>query len=160
MKPLQDIAVVWSNETGRGEWYIEQSDIALNNALYSTVMVSLFTDRLAPLEPSINEKNSAIGKVPGDRRGWWGDMIRDEPVGSRLWQLKRAIKVDQISIVLTAQDMIYEALQWMINDGLVDHIDVDVKWKSGNLLQFSINLVEPHSNTPQQLLFSWVWEGI
>lgn len=160
MKPLQDITVVWDNKTGCGEWQIEDNDFVLNNALYSAVMVSLFTDRLAPLEPSLNEKDSAIGKVTGDRRGWWGDMLRDESMGSRLWQLKRAIKADQSSIILTAQDMIYEALQWMMNDGLVDHIDVDVQWVKNGILQFSINLTEPQLNTSQQFLFSWIWEGV
>lgn len=90
-----DIAVVWDNDLGQGNWQVLNNDLVLDNALHSAVMVSLFTDRLAPLEPSADEARSAIGKVDGDRRGWWGDMLRDESMGSRLWQLRRAVKVDQ-----------------------------------------------------------------
>ncbi|AYN86305.1 phage GP46 family protein [Commensalibacter melissae] len=160
MRPVQDISITWNNKTGKGEWSILDNDIKLDNALFSAVMVSLFTDRLAPLEPSFTEKKSNIGKVSGDRRGWWGDIFRDEPMGSRLWQLRRAVKTDQYSVTLSAQDMIYESLQWMVNDGLVANIDVNVQWVKTGLLQFSINLTEPQSDTPQQFLFSWVWEGI
>lgn len=160
MTEIKDIGVVWSNETGKGEWHIENGDIALDHAIYSSVMVSLFTDRVAPLEPSQSEKSAAIGKVDGDRRGWWGDMLRTEPIGSRLWQLKRAVKADKNSIIDSAQDMIYEALSWMVESGLVDSMNADVKWVQSGLLQFSIQLTEPRQYSPKTFLFSWAWEGV
>ncbi|CAI3953320.1 Mu-like prophage protein gp46 (gp46) [Commensalibacter communis] len=160
MTEIKDIGIVWYNETGKGEWHVENGDIATDYAIYSAVMVSLFSDRVAPLEPSQHEKNAAIGKVDGDRRGWWGDMLRDEPIGSRLWQLKRAIKADRSSVPASAQDMIYEALSWMVESGLVDSMSADVNWVSPGLLQFSIQLKEPKQYSPKNFLFSWAWEGI
>lgn len=160
MTEIKDIGIVWSNETGKGEWHIENGDIATDHAIYSAVMVSLFSDRVAPLEPSQSEKNAAIGKIDGDRRGWWGDMLCTEPIGSRLWQLTRAVKADQNSITTSAQDMIYEALAWMVEDGLVDGLNVEVKWAGSGRLNFSIDLKEPKQNSPKTFLFSWAWEGL
>ncbi|MDI2091632.1 phage GP46 family protein [Commensalibacter oyaizuii] len=160
MSEIRDIGIVWSNETGKGEWMVADGDIALDHGIYSAVMVSLFSDRVAPLEPSNNEKNAAIGKIDGDRRGWWGDALRDEPIGSRLWQLRRAVKADKDSVVLSAQDMIYEALLWMVDDGLVNSITVHVAWVKSDILEFSIELFEPKENSPKTLLFSWAWEGV
>nr|WP_244191863.1 putative phage tail protein [Komagataeibacter swingsii] len=63
-------------------------------------MVSLFTDRVAPVQPTANDVAAGIqsptgapGTVDADPRGWWGDGFSDIPIGSRLWQLRRAIKV-------------------------------------------------------------------
>ncbi|CAI3945670.1 phage GP46 family protein [Commensalibacter papalotli (ex Botero et al. 2024)] len=160
MTEIKDIGIVWSNDTGKGEWHIKNGDIATDHALYSAVMVSLFSDRVAPLEPSQKEKNAAIGKIDGDRRGWWGDMLRTEPIGSRLWQLTRAVKADRTSITALAQDMIYEALSWMTEDGLVNAINVEVSWIKSGLLGFKIELIEPRQYNPKVFLFSWAWEGV
>lgn len=87
-------------------------------------------------------------------------MLRTEPMGSRLWQLKRAVKADKNSIIDSAQDMIYEALSWMVESGLVDSMNADVKWVQSGLLQFSIHLTEPKQYSPKTFLFSWAWEGV
>lgn len=155
-----DIKIYWDNKTGGGEFVIENGDIALDNCLHSAVLVSLFTDRVAPLEPSLTEKKSEIGKVDGDRRGWWGDAYAEEPIGSRLWQLVRGIKADRSSILLSAQDMAIEALTWMVKDGIAASVDVKATWQEKNMIMLNVSIIEPQKNQPTVFLFSWVWEGV
>ncbi|WP_234448239.1 phage GP46 family protein [Komagataeibacter oboediens] len=73
------------------------SDLALDNPLKSAVMVSLFTDRVAPQQPTsddtavgIQSPTGPTGAATADWRGWWGDAFADRPIGSRLWQLRHA----------------------------------------------------------------------
>lgn len=50
-----DIAITWNVRAARGDWPIVSSDLALDNPLKSAVMVSLFTDRVAPQQPSSDD---------------------------------------------------------------------------------------------------------
>ncbi|GBR03114.1 phage GP46 family protein [Gluconobacter cerinus] len=164
-----DIAINWNVLEARGEWAIVSGDLALDNPLRSAVMISLFTDRTAPEQPSASDRQVGI-TPPGnaansgrqDRRGWWGDAGADVPIGSRIWQLRRAIKVGEKAILLELEQIIREALQWLIDDGVVSSIDVATAWSVMNVstAEFSVSLWEPTAAQPQTFLFSWTWEGL
>ncbi|MFT8354119.1 MAG: phage GP46 family protein [Gluconobacter japonicus] len=164
-----DIAIIWNALEARGDWAIVSEDLALDNPLRSAVMVSLFTDRVAPEQPSASDQ--AVGITPPgnaansglrDRRGWWGDAFADLSIGSRLWQLRRAIKVGEKAVLLELEQIIREALDWLIDDGVVSKIDVATAWSmvSANTAEFSVSLWEPTAAQPQTFLFSWAWEGL
>ncbi|AQS84013.1 hypothetical protein A0U92_03645 [Acetobacter aceti] len=164
-----DIAIVWNVAEARGEWPIVSGDLGLDNPLRSAVMVSLFSDRVAPEEPSLQD--SAVGIQPpgnaatsgkNDRRGWWGDAYNDFPIGSRLWQLRRAIKVGEKAVLIELEAIVREALNWLISDGIAARIDVTTAWSvtSASTAEFAISIYEPSAAQPQAFLFSWAWEGL
>ncbi|KXV75547.1 hypothetical protein AD953_06970 [Acetobacter malorum] len=164
-----DVAIVWNNALARGDWSIQNSDLALDNPLRTAIMVSLFTDRVAPealstLDQAVGMKSApdAAGSNHSDRRGWWGDAFAQEPIGSRLWQLQRAIKAGQTSTLREAEAICHEALQWMIDDGVAASVGVTASWASSTTptLQFAVTVTEPGTNATQQFYYSWAWEGL
>ncbi|MBN3866460.1 phage GP46 family protein [Gluconobacter kondonii] len=166
-----DIAIIWNARESRGDWTIVSGDLALDNPLRSAVMVSIFSDRVAPDQSSpadfaiaIQEPGNAAVSGLNDRRGWWGDAYEPDgiPIGSRLWQLRRAIKVGEQTVLLELKDILKECLQWLIDDGVAASIAIQTAWSavSPNTAEFAISVFEPGASTPQTFLFSWAWEGL
>ncbi len=93
--------------------------LASGNDLETAILISLFTDRRASPDDEIPDGTS-------DPRGWWGDLGADVPIGSRLWLLSRAKQTAET--LQRANDYIIEALQWLIDDGVVVKFDVTVEW--------------------------------
>ncbi|AQU87960.1 hypothetical protein B0W47_11310 [Komagataeibacter nataicola] len=164
-----DIAITWNVREARGDWPIVSGDLALDNPLRSAVMVSLFTDRVAPEQPSsadmaagIQSPTGAPGSAGADRRGWWGDAFGDLPIGSRLWQLRRAVMVGTRAIPREIESICTEALQWLVDDGVVRSLAVSAWWSATipTMAEFSVTLTQPGNSTPQTFTFSWAWEGL
>jgi phage gp46-like protein len=119
---MPDISTLW--DTTRGDWRLSGVDLVSGDDLVTPVLMSLFTDREANPDDTLTDGSS-------DPRGWWGD---EGPylIGSRLWLLERAKRTQQT--LSLAQGYIEEALQWMIDDGVVDRFDVTVEWTRHNML--------------------------
>lgn len=164
-----DIALAWDVTRAEGDWVIKNGDLALNSSLRSAVLVSLFTDRVAPETLSaldaavgLSAVSGAAGSATKDIRGWWADAWADTPIGSRLWQLQRAIKSGQTSLPREVEAICYEALQWMVDDGVAQSVVVAAQFSTTNrqAIEFTVTVQEPGRNTPQVFLFSWAWEGL
>mgnify|MGYP001279342273 CR=1 FL=1 len=164
-----DIAITWNVAQARGDWTFSDGDLVLDSALRSAVLVSLFTDRVAP--ETITPLDGAVGFAPApgasgselnDRRGWWADAWADTPIGSRLWQLARAVKAGQGSIAREVEAICQEALQWLGDDGVAASVTVNAWWSTVNrqAVEFRVTVLEPGQTVPQTFLFSWAWEGI
>jgi len=116
----QDIAVLWDSSKQVGDLQYKDGDLLREDGLTTAVLLSLFCDSRARDESGITD--------PDAKRGWWGDLL--EPVqnvaglGSNLWLLGRD-KATQNAMNL-AEQYIREALQWMLDDGVVQDIQVDV----------------------------------
>ena len=158
-----DILITWSNTTEGGSWSVASGGVALGNPLESAVLVSLFTDRVAPIQPSSLDQSVGIG-LPGqngnDRRGWWGDAYATVPIGSRLWQLARLIKANASAALAEVEDVCGEALQWLIDDGVAQTVTAKATWIAPTLIGIAIAIQEPGSNTPTTFSYSWAWEGL
>ena len=116
--------------------------------LTRAVVISLFTWRRA--EPDDN------ADVP---MGWWGDTwpaVQNDRYGSRLWLLQRSKLTNQL--VLTVRGYIRECLQWMIDDGVVSRIDLDIRRTGINELGNSITLWR--RDGPVMLSFDDLWSAI
>ncbi len=97
---------------------MDAGDLALNEGLQTSVILSLFTDRRAL-------KTDEIPDGTTNRRGWFGDLL--EPVegdkwGSRLWLLHRQ-KVTTETMRL-AEEYAQESLSWLIEDKITEAIDI------------------------------------
>ncbi|GAB6854161.1 phage GP46 family protein [Asaia astilbis] len=164
-----DVGITWHVRAARGEWSIASGDLALENPLRSSIIVSLFTDRVLPKEPDaldigvgIKAPRGARGTAAADLGGWWGDMLEEQPIGSRLRQLQRAIKVEDDAIPAEAEAICREALQWLIADGVAEDVGVSARWSTVNAsaLEFSITVKRPSIDSSEIFLFSWAWEGL
>lgn len=146
---MSDITTVWSPQQGRGDWLLEGPALQAGNDLQTSVFISLFTERVA-------NPDDAILDGTNDPRGWWGDEMH-YPIGSRLWLLERA-KQDQ-STLFRARDYMTEALQWLIDDGVVASFDIFVEWTGTALLGMRIVAHKKNGNT-EAMNFTWAWKGI
>jgi len=114
------------------------------------VLVSVFTDRVAnPDDP--------IPDGTGDPRGWWGDIGEDKPIGSRLWLLDRSKQTQEV--LNNARDYINEALQWLVDDGVVASIDVQTQWVRDTFLGAQITLYQP-DGSQISLTYAWAWQQL
>lgn len=132
--------------------------LAVDESLVTAVIVSLFTDRRADPDD----------RVPGDatdRRGWWGDAVPPlvdgaEPdgdrIGSRLWLLSREKQLPEV--VTRARDYAREALQWMIDDGVADRVDVTADIARPGVLALDVTLHRPDGATLDSR-FDYAWEA-
>lgn len=76
-------AIIWNNETGRGDIEITSAGLRQDDGLATLVLQILFTDARA--DPS-----DVLPDGTNDRRGWIGDTFADESWGSKLWLLDRS----------------------------------------------------------------------
>lgn len=111
-----DFALSFNAEIGGFDISIDGLDLAHEDTLFTAVILSLNLDRTA--QPH---------EVPAgtDRRGWWGDTYATVPgdlTGSRLWLMEREKQLPES--VQRARRYFREALQWLVDDGLVQSMTV------------------------------------
>lgn len=147
-----DIAIVWDSANARGDWAVTAGDLALDpGGLQSAVLVSLFTDRVAPADYV-----PPAGSMPG-RRGWWGDTYEASPVGSLLWTLDRSKKTGAFTLLNQAKDYCKQALQWLVDDGAATSINVQTDWISPQTLGILVSILKPFALQPTDFRFEWAW---
>lgn len=147
-----DIAIDWDTQNFRGDWSVNSGDLDLDpGGLRSAVLVSLFSDRIAS-----TDFQPPAGS-PFDRHGWWGDTYEQDPIGSRLWQLNRAKKTDDLTLLIRARDFCLEALKWLLDDGVAATVNVDTSWLNPNAIGIRVVIAEPQS-PPKTFNFSWAWD--
>ena len=116
--------------------------------LTRAVVISLFTHRRA--DPDDN------ADVP---MGWWGDtwpIVANDRYGSKLWLLQRSKLTN--ALVNTVRTDIRESLQWMLDDGVVSRIDIDIQRTGINELGNS--LVLWRRDGPVTISFNEFWSVI
>jgi len=114
-----DLALTYSRSLDAFDLSIDalRADLAGEDTLVSAVVLSLMADRLA------QESEVPAG---ADRRGWWADAFAEDEdlFGSRLWLLEREKEVP--ATLQRARAYFREALEWMVDDGLVKGVQVTV----------------------------------
>ncbi|WP_233863473.1 phage GP46 family protein [Paraburkholderia adhaesiva] len=143
---MPDITTVWDIGLMLGDWQLDGPALLAGNDLQTAVLISLFTDRVA-LPSDITPD--------GDRRGWWGDDAR-YPIGSRLWLLGRV--KGPLDVPQRAQDYAAEALQWMIDDGVVASFDITAQWINPDRLDLTVT-ANRADGSRVAMNFPQVWTG-
>jgi phage gp46-like protein len=149
---MPDLKIAWDPQRFRGDWALAGGDLAAGSDLEAAVMISLFSDRVA-------SSDFVPPDGTGNRRGWWGDSYEPSPLGSRLWQLARAIKSDSTTILNQARDYCREALQWLVDDGVIAQVAVVTSWITRTTLGIQVTLTPPRGN-PLTFNFQWAWKGL
>jgi phage gp46-like protein len=111
---------------------------SVDNGLRTACIISLFTDT------RITESELESGSE--ELRGFWADAIAGNNIGSRLWLLDRR-KVTR-STRIDAEEYATEALEWMIEDKLVNKIEITGYFSEKNLcLEIILTLPNGTKNT-------------
>lgn len=131
---MTDIALTWIE--GQGDIAIEQDELVLDDSLTNAIIISLFTDL----------------RVDG-QRGWWGDSF-DRPIGSKLWLLNREKQLAEV--LEDAKAYAEEALQWLIDDKLVQAIEVTASNPETALLLLSV-AIKLNDGSTEQREFKAIW---
>jgi phage gp46-like protein len=113
------------------------------------MIISLFCDRrlkFGGIEPLTKD----------DRRGWWGDktLIPGDYIGSRLWTLSRYKMVEDQTFP-EAENMIKEALKWLIDDGVTDTIQILITRQDNETVLFNIGIKKPDEKDLTNYYFAW-----
>lgn len=109
-----DISLSFDTVALCGRCRLDRGDLATGDDLETAVLISLFTDAWALPDDEIDD--------PSDPRGCWIDAFEGR-MGSRLWELRRQKMVPEV--FRRAREYAAESLQWLIDDGVADSIDVD-----------------------------------
>ncbi|MBB5414114.1 phage GP46 family protein [Paraburkholderia atlantica] len=147
---MSDTQTIWDSANSRGDWKMAGPVLATGDDLQTAILISLFTDRMA-------EPDDVIPDGSGDPRGWWGDAGESVPIGSRLWLLSRAKQTQET--LQKAYDYIVEALQWLIDDGVVAKFDVRVEWTRASMLGAQVVAYKQDGST-SATAYTWAWQGI
>lgn len=118
------------------------------DTLTRAVVISFFTNRRA--DPDDN------ADVP---MGWWGDTwpaVANDRYGSKLWLLQRSKLTN--ALVNTVRTYLRDALQWMLDDGVVSRIDIDIQRTGIN--ELSNQVVLWRRDGPVIISFSDLWSVI
>lgn len=153
-----DIKISWDTGLMEGDFLFEDNDLVSDDGLQTAAIISLFTDRRA------RDDDTLPDIVLGDRRGWWGDLVspevEDDKIGSRLWLLEREKTLPEA--LIRAEQYAKEALQWMIDDGVVASISVTAERAAtpGND-QLSLKVdIRKVDGTVEAMEFAVPWENM
>ena len=117
------------------------------------VWLSLFSNRRAEDDDELPDTNGD----PVNRGGVWFDTFSGDKFGSRLWLLARS-PVNSTTILL-ARGYAIEALQWMIEDGLVARVDVTASRTGNGTVTLSVTLYQ-QDGTNTALTYADLWENL
>ncbi|ARF52792.1 phage GP46 family protein [Pantoea stewartii] len=143
---MTDIKTIWYPESGGGDWQEAVGDLDSGSDVDTAVYISLFSDRQARSDDSIDGD---------DRKGWWGDLDADYQIGSRIWLLRRQRLTT--TVANSAASYAKEALQWLIDDGVLDSVSVSTQIVYPRSLFMTITCQKP-DGTSTSAKYGWVWE--
>lgn len=136
-----DVALFYQSEAMRIDAALEGGLLLTDESLFTSIMISLFTDRLAGPD----------AELPGGdnwRRGWWGDAlgVNGDQIGSHLWLLARAKQTEETR--LRGEEYTRAALAWMLEDGVAKTVDVEAAWQAPTtgVLLINVSIYKPDGN--------------
>ena len=116
---MTDVAVIWDGDAYEGDVRLDGADLEREDGLRTAVILSLFSDARA-----------LSGDIPEDEdpRGVWTDALGTDGdrYGSRLWLLQRSKQTSDVPVL--AVEYAREALEWMVEDGVADRVEVSAEW--------------------------------
>ncbi|MEX3635946.1 phage GP46 family protein [Paraburkholderia sp. BR14320] len=144
-----DATISWDAVNDHGDWTMNGPVLATGNDLQTAIVISIFSDRLA-------EPGDVIPDGSNDPRGWWADS--DVRIGSRIWLLRRAKQTHQT--LQRAFEYLCEALQWMLDDGVVGQFVINVQWVRASVLGAEIAAIKQDGTTLATGRYAWTWDAI
>lgn len=125
---MSDISTQWNPDAGYGDFVVVPPSLASGNDLETAIFLSIFTDRQAGPDDVIPDGTTI-------RRGWWADDL-NYPLGSRLWLLSRSKATKDV--LRRAHDYVTEAVQWLLDDGVVAKFNIYCEFTTPTMLGIQI----------------------
>lgn len=149
-----DFALKYKNDLNFFDITFNQTkqDFDLDEGLRSSIIISLFTDRRV-----------LIDELPIEevyRRGWWGDLFPfsfGDQIGSKLWLLKREKQTNEV--LKRAKEYALEALQWLVNDGVAQSVEVETSYPESGQILIQIYIQRPKEDVKLKYQFLWLFES-
>jgi phage gp46-like protein len=104
-------------------------DLESNDELIDAAIISLHTNKRISKD-ELKEHHI-------DQGGYWGDLLDDSSLGSKLWILDREIQTSEL--LEDAKEYSTDSLLWMIDQGLANNLDVHCNFVDDNI-KMSIKL--------------------
>lgn len=149
---MTDIALI-QDADGRMDIALERGDLVADESPRTAVVLSLLTDRRADADDELPDGGS-------DRRGWWADAWSEPPedlIGSRIWLLVREKQLPEVR--RRAEAYAREALQWLIDDGIAESVEVAAETLRGDWLALHVTIRRRDGGTVEQR-YDYVWEAL
>lgn len=150
---MTDISLAWDPVFFSADATISNGDLSGADPLGTAVIVSLFTWGRARPDDILPDDTDG-------RRGWWGDNfaeVEGDKIGSRLWIYARSkLTPETISGIKSA---VSDALQWMIDDKIVEKIEVAAARNGLDRLDLSVTLFQGNGNK-REVRFDSLWETL
>lgn len=138
---MSDIKTVFISLEKGADYALDALGLSEDEGLETAIIISLFTDRRA-------EPDDVLPGSADDRRGWWADVFPDtqrDKIGSRLWLLLREKQLQ--SVVNRAREYAQEALNWLVEDGVVKTVNVAASIVRMGVLGLYIEVLRPDKTT-------------
>lgn len=137
-------------EEAEGALSIVDNDLLLDAGLETAIILSLFTDMRADKEDNIPDGST-------DLRGWWGDVVSEDPIGSSLWLLLRE-KING-STREKFKAAAINSLKWMIDDSVAQEIKVDVTSLLQDSVEFTVQVLRPAFGNSVNFKYYYNWQA-
>jgi phage gp46-like protein len=127
------------------------ADLSTDSGLQTAVLVSLFTDARVESED--------LPFAGASRRGWWGNLFPEvdgDEVGSKLWLLAREKRTTDT--LNRAEEYTQEALQWLIDDGVAESVDVETSYDTNGALIIQALITKPGGDQ-KRFRFAQAWQA-
>jgi phage gp46-like protein len=126
---------------------LQNGDLALVNNFNTALQMVIYCERRA--DPS-------EVRPPQLRRGWWGNelsLVAGFEIGSKLWLLKQARRTqDTLNKAITYTQ---EGLQWLVDDGYLDKVEVEGFFSGDSGIRLEIRLLRPDNITETRFFDLW-----
>lgn len=146
-----DIGLFLDPTTQLWDASVSGNDLDTDEGMETALAHSLFPDRRA-------EDDDTLPDERADKRGWWGDefpVVLGDLIGSRLWLLERE---KELPVVLQrGEAYAREALQWMLDDGVTDALDVTVTFPNPGIILYAITIHRPSAAKSSTFKFFRNW---
>lgn len=138
-----DALLIWREI--QGDLQLGANDLQKDTGLYSSVLVSLFTDRRA-------EDTDELPLGETTRRGWWADT-KERKIGSKLWLLER--EKTTLQTATRMRQAAVESLQWMIDEGICSAVDVVTEILDRYTIGMRVVLTRGNNKR-----YEYLWQGM
>ncbi|MCP3916137.1 MAG: hypothetical protein GY711_11325 [bacterium] len=141
---MSGLALTYDAAQGGFDLALDGDRLAVDAGIVTPVLVSLWSDARVDADELVPDGLS-------DRRGWWPDT-EDDRHGSLLWLLER--EKATVQTAARAEEFARGALQWLLDGGIAESIDVEGSILPHHRLCLDIKVRRAVSGQ-----WEYLWEG-
>jgi len=124
-------------------------DLVSDAGLETAILIMLFSDKRASVDDVLPDSLS------NDRRGWWGDTLLEENIGSKLWLLSREKTLSTLHAKIEAYTL--DALQPLIKEKIAKNISVAVTRVGSSIYKTNVKITRA---AEQDVLFTYYYNWV